>query len=198
MLSIRSALASAVLFASSLLGCAADLPDDQLEGAEEDARDELGELTSALLPTRQRGLLIAQNSGKCMTVYKASLNEGAAIIQYTCKTVPTFNQVTMFTPTVVDGYYGIVFGNPPAADHFESCASYTGRSGAVVVQTGCRPEDSSQWWVPLHYADGSFALRLVNTSLCATVHRASFENEARIIMHSCIGGQNQKWRFQPL
>lgn len=196
------AAVSALLAFLGLSACAADVPHDvaEAEGAEQEQG--LGELSSALVPTYQRGQLIAQNSAKCMTVYKASRNEGAAIIQYTCLANPSFNQVVTLWPTQAPGYYRVVFGDPASGDPFQSCL----RKGIigyeyphnVVVQDSCRHEDTRQWWIPIEYPDGTFALRAMDSTHCATVHRGLSDNELRIITYQCNDKPNQKWRFRPL
>jgi hypothetical protein len=126
--------------------------------------------------------LQAKHSGKCMTVYQASLAEGAIVNQYRC--LGHHNQwwVAYWLGGTLFRFVGY---------DSQKCLTVQGNSkssGAKLVQSTCVNGGNQMfnWWA------GSL-MKAYHSGLCVAVSGASTADNAAIVQQPCSSGNNQRW-----
>jgi hypothetical protein len=132
--------------------------------------------------------LVAKHSGRCMDVYGASRDNGAAIIQWDCHNGD--NQAWSLVP-VGNDYYKLI------AKHSGKCLDVYGASrdnGARLIQWDCHGGDNQLF--RKEQFGSYYRLRAKHSNRCVDVYGAQRDNGARLIQWDCHGGDNQLWSIQ--
>lgn len=132
--------------------------------------------------------LVAKHSGRCMDVYGASRDNGAAIIQWDCHSGD--NQAWSLVPAGND-YYKLV------AKHSGKCLDVYGASrdnGARLIQWNCHGGDNQLF--KREQFGSYYRLRAKHSNRCVDVYGAQRDNGVRLIQWDCHGGDNQLWAIQ--
>ncbi|MGW0735164.1 RICIN domain-containing protein [Streptomyces sp. NPDC002851] len=127
--------------------------------------------------------LTARHSGKCADVLSQSLQEGAAVAQYTCN--GGGNQKFWFKE-LPDGYVRLI------ARHSSLCL--TESASGTVEQRACASGTAGQEWRVTEAADGYVTLASRVSGKCLDVADESMANGARLVTWDCTGGLNQQWK----
>ncbi len=132
--------------------------------------------------------LVAKHSGRCMDVYGASRDNGAAIIQWDCHTGD--NQLWSLVSAGND-YYKLV------AKHSGKCLDVYGASrdnGARLIQWDCHGGDNQLF--KREQAGSYYRLRAKHSNRCVDVYGGQRDNGVRLIQWDCHSGDNQLWAIQ--
>jgi N-acetylmuramoyl-L-alanine amidase len=132
--------------------------------------------------------LVAKHSGRCMDVYGASRDNGAAIIQWDCHNGD--NQAWSLVPAGND-YYKLI------AKHSGKCLDVYGASrdnGARLIQWDCHGGDNQLF--RREQFGSYYRLRAKHSNRCVDVYGAQRDNGVQLIQWDCHGGDNQLWAIQ--
>ena len=115
-------------------------------------------------PTGYHQLVSSSSGGLCVDVNGASLNTGAAIIQWNCKTSGTANQEFQFAP-VTGGYGALLNQNSGLVIAIQNASTSDGAPTVQSTQDGA----SDSLWLPIQLSNGSWQFQNMNSGLCLDV-----------------------------
>jgi galactose oxidase len=133
--------------------------------------------------------VVSAATDQCLEVYSASLDNGAAVIQFPCKGAT--NQ--QWRLNAAGGYVGF------SALHSGQCIDVYGASTAAdaqAIQWPCRGAVNQQF--ALRPQGSGYALVAAHSNLCLGVEGESREAAARITQQACNGSAFQTWRVPGL
>ncbi|MFI9103416.1 RICIN domain-containing protein [Streptomyces fildesensis] len=151
--------------------------------------------SAPIVPTNLTKLLNV-NSDKCADVEAWSLENGAAVHQWSCRHDNAKNQQWTFARSKSDPrYWNVVNFNSTKCLDIEG-PSYA--DGAKVHQWECYGGASQDWSVE-NVGGGTDEFKLVNrySGKCMDVEGASKDDGARIHQWTCrdVNNGNQRWKF---
>ncbi|MEK6775017.1 MAG: RICIN domain-containing protein [Bdellovibrionota bacterium] len=129
--------------------------------------------------------LIAENSGKCVDVSGASLNDGAAIQQWACHGGKNENFIFTYKG---GGYYQI------KAEHSGRCLDVSGSgmsNGVPLIQYAC--SNTNNQLFKIEDFNGKKRIRSKLNNKCVDVAGAGTLSGAKIDLWDCYGGSNQNF-----
>jgi len=145
--------------------------------------------------------IVAVQSGKCLDVYNALLQDQAPIILYTCHS--GYNQKwTPFSQSLGPSpsrAINIAPFNLLFVWHSQKCMDIVGGSladQAVVQQYTCHGGPNQQWYLIPFGSSGNHLIVSRNSGKCLDVAGGSLADYARIQQYRCHGGLNQQFRLQ--
>jgi Ricin-type beta-trefoil lectin domain-like/Protein of unknown function (DUF1800) len=136
----------------------------------------------------QQGIweLVARHSGKCLDVSGGSVDDSAAVIQWTCH--GGANQHWIVEP-VGDGYYRLVARHSGKALDVSSASQ---NDSAALIQL--TPHDGgNQQWAVESVGEGYSRLIARHSGKALDVAGASIQDGAAVIQLTPHGGANQQW-----
>jgi hypothetical protein len=123
--------------------------------------------------------LVNANSGLCLGILGASVNQGAGAVQWSCNGSPDQRwNGTWFFGTVTDVNSGLCLGILGASK----------AAGAAAAQWPCNSSASQIWEL-----DDSNRLQNSNDGMCLSVWGASLAAGARVVQWPCSGRPDQTW-----
>jgi hypothetical protein len=132
--------------------------------------------------------LVAQHSGKCISIGGSAIHNGAPAIQFQCG---DYIDQRVSIEDAGSGYHRIVF------THSGKCLTVQGGytwDGAILDQWTCLGQSNQKW-------SGTFSNGVyyphasqLNPTKCITVSGGSTANGAQIDQWQCLGQSNQNWQ----
>ena len=138
--------------------------------------------------------LVVDNDALCVDVSGGSTTNGAAIIQWTCKSSGNANQEWAFNP--VSGGYGELQNLNSGKDLVVQSASTS--SGAKIIQY-TQNGTTNGLWLPIQLSDGSWQFKNEHSALCLDVTGASSSTGVQLEQWGCkssAAGTNQGFAAQ--
>jgi hypothetical protein len=172
---------------ATISGCVAAPGDESLDDESIEGED-VGSSEGALETYASEVNLIAQHSGKCLSVQGASQADGANIRQWTCD---DDDRREFALKSTGDGYYQLV------AKHSGKCMAVSGSGtadGTDINQWTCGESDN-QKFKPIPSENGHFSLLAMQGKKCVDVSGAL--DGADIRLWSCDGGADQRFQLAP-
>ena len=130
--------------------------------------------------------IISRNSGKCLDVFGASLDDLAPVIQWTCTGGP--NQQWRLEQTASGAYRLIARHSGKALDVFGAVVDDLAPAIQFPSHTG-----DNQLFMLLPASDGYVSIVARHSGKPLDVTGASLEDGAAVIQYSANGGANQQW-----
>lgn len=130
------------------------------------------------------GLLINQNSGKCLDVYNWSKQPGAVIDQWTCGNSQANQSWTNFPQTGGDDFVN---------ENSQLCLLSDGVAGDDVTQAACNGSRAETWVISVY--NNHTAIKNLGSGLYLDVYGASKNNGATVDTWYFNGNNNQLWHF---
>jgi chitinase len=133
--------------------------------------------------------LVVNNDSLCVDVSGASLDNNAAIIQWTCKSSGNTNQEFQFNP--VSNGYGELQNENSGKDIVVQSASTS--NGAKIIQY-TQNGTTNGLWLPIALSNGSWQFKNLNSGLCLDVTGASTSTGVQLQQWTCkssAAGTNQ-------
>jgi chitinase len=153
----------------------------------------LGGSTGGGFPTGYHQFVV-NNDSLCIDVSGGSLNNGAAIIQWTCKSSGQTNQEFRFN--LVSNGYGELQNENSGKDIVVQSASTS--AGAKVIQY-TQNGTSNGLWLPVALSNGSWQFKNLNSGLCLDVTGASTSTGVQLQQWTCkssAAGTNQAFALR--
>jgi hypothetical protein len=150
-----------------------------------------GSTSSGSYPTGYHQLVV-QNSGLCADVAGASVSNGAAIDQWTCKTSGQANQEFQFNP--VSGGYGELQNQNSGSDVAVFGASTA--AGASVIQY-TQNGTANSLWQPIALSDGTWQFKNEKSGLCLDMTGNSTSANTQFEQWRRHGGVPGRWTEVP-
>jgi hypothetical protein len=130
--------------------------------------------------------IVSRNSGKCLDVFGASLDDAAAVIQWTCTGGP--NQQWRLERTASGAYRLIARHSGKALDVYGALVDDL----APAIQFPTNNGDN-QLWTLQPASDGYVSIVARHSGKPLDVAGASVEDGAAVIQYTAHGGANQQW-----
>jgi len=132
-----------------------------------------------------RTVLVAANSGKCLSVYPGDTGNGAIAYQWTCG---AGNNIEV--EDAGGGWHYVKFV------HSGKCLTVNGFAdwdGAILDQWNCSGQSNQMW--SGHFVGGVFEVHFsaANPTKCLTVSAESTANGAWVNQWQCVYQANQSW-----
>ncbi|MFT3864546.1 MAG: RICIN domain-containing protein [Solirubrobacterales bacterium] len=133
----------------------------------------------------------AFSSSKCMDVTLESVESGARIQQYECRTPYAANQIWHLVPTGFP-YYEIV--NEKSGKCLDVIGESTSAGAGIQQYTCLGITQTNQLWEPVYKSGEAFyELRNKKSGMCLDVTGNSMLNGAQLQQYNCTGAGNQLW-----
>jgi len=130
--------------------------------------------------------IVSRNSGKCLDVFGASLDDAAAVIQWTCTGGP--NQQWRLEPVAGGAYRLVARHSGKALDIYGALVEDL--TPAIQFQSN---GGDNQLWTLAPASDGYVSIVARHSGKPLDVAGASVDDGAPVIQYTAHGGANQQW-----
>ncbi|WP_438006930.1 RICIN domain-containing protein [Sorangium sp. So ce321] len=135
------------------------------------------------------GLIVSEENDKCLDVFQASGDDGAAVVTWPCH--GNDNQRWDLAPRS-DGYFNVINRNSGKCLDVEGASA---GDGAALLQWTCSGDDNQAWRV--ESSGGATRLVAKHSGRCLNLTASSQDDGAAVAQNACDGGGSQRWSIKP-